>query len=110
MTYSLYFHIPFCAHRCAYCDFNTYAGQEASIPAYVEALCNEIKAIGASVERSDSAVETRLTVGTIFFGGGTPSLLTPAHYRDIFQNIHRYFDVSPTANFLMSMIGGKITS
>ena len=107
--YSLYFHIPFCAHRCAYCDFNTYAGQEDSIPAYVEALCNEIKAIGAGVERSDSAVETRLPVGTIFFGGGTPSLLTPAHYRDIFQNIHRYFEVSPTSETSLEANPGTVS-
>ena len=45
--YSLYFHIPFCTHRCAYCDFNTYAGQEELIPAYVEALCKEIEYVGA---------------------------------------------------------------
>lgn len=47
MAYSLYFHIPFCTHRCAYCDFNTYAGQESLIPAYVEALCREIEFVGA---------------------------------------------------------------
>ena len=44
--YSLYFHIPFCTHRCAYCDFNTYAGQEGMIPAYVDALCKEIEYVG----------------------------------------------------------------
>ncbi len=43
---SIYIHIPFCKHRCAYCDFNTYAGQEDSIPAYVKALINEIEFVG----------------------------------------------------------------
>ena len=44
--YSIYIHIPFCKHRCAYCDFNTYAGQENSIPAYVHALIREIEFVG----------------------------------------------------------------
>ncbi len=100
--YSLYFHIPFCTHRCAYCDFNTYAGQEASIPAYVKALCHEIKAVGESAP-------SRLKVGTIFFGGGTPSLLTPAHYRDIFQAIRRYFAVPPSAEISLEANPGTVS-
>ncbi len=72
---SLYFHIPFCTHRCAYCDFNTYAGQEELIPGYVEALCQEIEFVGNRIERDE--LDTPVTVHTIFFGGGTPSLLSP---------------------------------
>jgi hypothetical protein len=67
---SIYLHIPFCIHRCAYCDFNTYAGQEDSIPAYVDALLREIHYI-ATTRPLDYQ-----TIGTIFFGGGTPSLLS----------------------------------
>jgi oxygen-independent coproporphyrinogen-3 oxidase len=67
---SIYLHIPFCTHRCAYCDFNTYAGQETLIPAYVDSLIREIDFI-ATTRPSDHA-----TIGTIFFGGGTPSLLS----------------------------------
>jgi oxygen-independent coproporphyrinogen-3 oxidase len=89
-NYSLYFHIPFCTHRCAYCDFNTYAGQESLIPAYVEALCNEIRHVAACAPR-------RLPVHTIFFGGGTPSLLTPPQYEQILQTVHDHFDLSPSA-------------
>lgn len=101
-AHSLYFHIPFCAHRCAYCDFNTYAGQEQAIPAYVNALCNEIQAVGG-------AASSRLEVGTIFFGGGTPSLLTLTHYRDIFQAIHRHFDVSPNAEISLEANPGTVS-
>ena len=46
-NYALYFHIPFCTHRCAYCDFNTYAGQEGLIPDYVDALCREIETVAS---------------------------------------------------------------
>jgi len=121
---SLYFHIPFCAHRCAYCDFNTYAGQEDSIPAYVEALCHEIKSVGGSLAQQSSPSpefgkgvrgdvlslsKGEGNVHTIFFGGGTPSLLTPAHYRDIFQNIHRYFEVSPSAEISLEANPGTVS-
>lgn len=110
-SYSLYFHIPFCKHRCAYCDFNTYAGQEDSIPAYVEALRNEIKVVGENFPSPDSGrgVRGEGRVGTIFFGGGTPSLLTADHYRDIFQSIHAYFDVSPRAETSLEANPGTVS-
>ena len=85
--HSLYIHIPFCHHRCAYCDFNTYAGQEESIPAYVDALCNEIAFIG------NNAPE-KLALHTIFFGGGTPSLLTPRQFEVVLQTISDNFYLS----------------
>src|SRR3989338_5267154 len=88
--YSLYLHIPFCTHRCAYCDFNTYAGQEGLIPAYVDALRNEIMAVGKSAART-------LELGTVFFGGGTPSLLTPSQFESILLTISSHFELSPAA-------------
>ena len=97
MNYSLYFHIPFCTHRCAYCDFNTYAGQEAMIPAYVDALCKEIEFVGSRAEQSDREIEAGAGVNgegkvhTIFFGGGTPSLLSPKQFESIFKSIRDNF-------------------
>jgi oxygen-independent coproporphyrinogen-3 oxidase len=84
---SLYFHIPFCTHRCAYCDFNTYAGQEDSIPAYVEALQKEIHCVG-------NATPAEIQVHTIFFGGGTPSLLSACQLEIILGSIHSSFAVA----------------
>ena len=85
--YSLYLHIPFCRHRCAYCDFNTYAGQEDSIHAYVEALCHEIEFIGKNAPE-------RIPLHTIFFGGGTPSLLSPRQFEAVLMAISDHFDLS----------------
>lgn len=84
--YSLYLHIPFCVHRCAYCDFNTYAGQEDLIPTYVDALCREIEYVG-------SRAAALAPVHTIFFGGGTPSLLSPIQFKKILKTIHDQFDI-----------------
>jgi oxygen-independent coproporphyrinogen-3 oxidase len=86
--YSLYLHIPFCIHRCSYCDFNTYAGQESQIPAYVESLCREIKLVSRSAGK-------RLPVHTIFFGGGTPSLLPVASLDKILKTISDCYDLLP---------------
>jgi len=85
--YSLYLHIPFCRHRCAYCDFNTYAGQEDSIPAYVDALCREIEFIGQNAPE-------RIPLHTIFFGGGTPSLLRPRQFEAVLTAISDHFHLS----------------
>ena len=100
MPYSLYFHIPFCTHRCAYCDFNTYAGQERLIPAYVEALCREIEFVGSRLPSpsgngvGESPQHGGEAVHTIFFGGGTPSLLSPPQFEKILQTVRDLFDLS----------------
>jgi len=96
---SLYFHIPFCVHRCAYCDFNTYAGQEEMIPAYVEALCQEVKVVSERLLATEPF--DHLTVGTIFFGGGTPSLLTPSQFDSVFRVIRANFTVTSDAEITM---------
>jgi oxygen-independent coproporphyrinogen-3 oxidase len=101
-VYSLYFHIPFCQHRCAYCDFNTYAGQLDAIPRYVQALCREIEIFGN--------ISPKLTIGTIFFGGGTPSLLKIKDYQIIFENIHAIFSVAPQAEISLEANPGTVSA
>lgn len=88
MPLSIYLHIPFCVHRCAYCDFNTYAGQEASLPAYVDALVREIEFVGAGDKGKLKVVHT------IFFGGGTPSLLSAPQLVSVMDALRAYFTFS----------------
>jgi oxygen-independent coproporphyrinogen-3 oxidase len=99
---SLYFHIPFCSHRCAYCDFNTYAGQEGSIPAYVEALCREIRLVAESAPG-------RLVVHTVFFGGGTPSLLSATQFDAIFRTIREHYDLVDKAEISLEANPGTLS-
>jgi oxygen-independent coproporphyrinogen-3 oxidase len=87
--FGVYIHIPFCAHICPYCDFNTYAGQSGRIPAYVEALQTEA-AIWADQFDGRSAA-------SVFIGGGTPSLLAPRQIRAILAACESAFEVSPVA-------------
>ena len=66
---ALYLHIPFCRTKCPYCDFNTYAGIQSLLPSYLEALQTEVSLWGQGLEAPE--------VGSVFLGGGTPSLLEP---------------------------------
>jgi oxygen-independent coproporphyrinogen-3 oxidase len=105
---SLYLHIPFCATRCSYCDFNTYAGLEDRIPAYVEALIHEIRHVSAGL-RYDRGVGGSLGVHTIFFGGGTPSLLPAESVREILRTIGEAFDLDPDAEISMEANPGTLS-
>ncbi|MEW6180131.1 MAG: radical SAM family heme chaperone HemW [Chloroflexota bacterium] len=84
---SIYIHIPFCRHRCAYCDFNTYAGQENLMPAYIRALQAELKQVASFLSPSDE-------IGTIFFGGGTPTYLPVEGLAEILKTTKDKFNLS----------------
>jgi oxygen-independent coproporphyrinogen-3 oxidase len=103
MRHSIYLHIPFCTHRCAYCDFNTYAGQVTLIPAYVSALCRELEYIG---ERTPEDI----SVHTIFFGGGTPSLLSPDHVRLVLETIRTVFKVEDHTEVTLEANPGTLSA
>jgi oxygen-independent coproporphyrinogen-3 oxidase len=101
---SLYFHIPFCIHRCAYCDFNTYAGQEDSLPAYVDALIRELAFSGRQLSNFPTC-----NISTVFFGGGTPSLLSPAQFDSIFQAIRKNFELREDAEISIEANPGTVS-
>ncbi len=98
---SLYLHIPFCVRKCAYCDFPSHAGKEALIPAYVEALKSEI------IESGHKWPGRR--VETVFFGGGTPSILTGAQMQTLMDAVRAAFPVSPDAEISMEANPGTLT-
>ncbi len=85
-AFGIYVHIPFCTHICPYCDFNTYAGKEALIPAYVDALKREMPLW-------QHQFHGRIT-SSIFFGGGTPSLLSAGQIGDLLHSLKGTFDIS----------------
>lgn len=102
-SHSIYLHIPFCVHRCAYCDFNTYAGQEAQIPAYVAALVREIE----TFSRLEGAP---LPGHTIFLGGGTPSLLTTPQLHTIVDALRRSFALDSQAEISLEANPGTLSA
>jgi oxygen-independent coproporphyrinogen-3 oxidase len=71
--HSAYIHVPFCRHRCGYCDFSLVAGRDDLIDRYFQALARELSRVGQ-----------RLMLDTLYFGGGTPSHLGPDGIRQLF--------------------------
>ena len=86
-AFGVYLHIPFCAHICPYCDFNTYAGKSDLIPRYVEAAKRECEIWGSQFAGR--------VAQSIFIGGGTPSLLTAEQIGELLRACRDAFDVSP---------------
>ncbi len=82
MSLGIYLHIPFCKQKCLYCDFNSYAGQENLMDEYCDALKREI--LSYSVGES---------VDTIYFGGGTPTLLGAERLADVLETLVSHFKV-----------------
>ncbi len=98
----VYIHIPFCRTRCSYCDFATGAYEGALAAAYVRAVSAEIKNF-RQPEQPTSEVDT------IYFGGGTPSLLSPAQVEQILEAVHTRFRVKTGAEVTMEMNPGTVT-
>jgi oxygen-independent coproporphyrinogen III oxidase len=97
---AVYIHIPFCAVRCPYCDFNTYAGLEALQAPYMAALCEEIRRAGA--------VYGGLPVQTIFIGGGTPTVVDPALLAGVLDTCRQTFAVAEDAEITSEANPGTV--
>ncbi len=97
-SFALYLHIPFCRQRCTYCDFNTYTTVRELQAPYVAALLREIQQVGESAraQSGESAV-----VHSVFFGGGTPSLLTAEELAAILAAVGESFDLLPNVEIAL---------
>jgi oxygen-independent coproporphyrinogen-3 oxidase len=95
----LYVHIPFCSSRCSYCDFATGLYQGELAERYVVALIEEIR-----TSRHSGA-----NVDTVYFGGGTPSLLTPAQLDRILATLSEQFEIDPASEVTLEINPGSVT-
>ena len=95
MNLAFYIHIPYCVKRCGYCDFNTYTPAELKISTGLEQISNSY--IDLLLQEIDSVREQivgEITVPSIFFGGGTPSLMQPNDIGRVISKIKTEFDLS----------------
>jgi oxygen-independent coproporphyrinogen III oxidase len=97
---SVYLHIPFCQVRCAYCDFNTYAGLDGLMAPYVRALADEVRFVGLGASQTP--------VHTVFFGGGTPSLLPLEHFAGIFAALQDSFTLTADVEITLEANPGTV--
>ena len=97
----IYLHIPFCVKKCAYCDFVSFP--EGNVPAaYVDALITEIELV-ARGGGYPAAFDT------VFFGGGTPSLLSCEQMQRVMETLKTRFSICPDAEISMECNPGKVT-
>ncbi len=92
----VYVHIPYCLAKCPYCDFNSY-GTNGNFPedGYIRALEREIESFGGVIEGRE--------INTVFFGGGTPSLLKPGSVETVMAKLSSVASLSPAAEVSLEM-------
>ena len=97
----IYVHIPFCKSKCNYCDFCSYPSlYEARADEYVERVI---------AEAGGYRKEHPLRVDTVYFGGGTPSLLTPSQLERLLKSLREVFDILPDAEITLEANPGTLT-
>ena len=94
----IYIHIPFCRSRCSYCDFATGLYESGLAERYVSALLQEIR----------SSAQAGAHIDTIYFGGGTPSLLDPTQLNRVLHALTERFDVNPGSEITLEINPGSI--
>ena len=94
---ALYIHFPFCRRRCSYCSFVSYQGRESDIPEYVKALKKEL-VLRAAGQR----------VSSIYFGGGTPSLLSSEQIHELLSVIPSHFTVDEASEVTLEANPGTV--
>lgn len=98
---SIYIHIPMCVKKCAYCDFTSFSGRMNQRDAYTDAVCREM--------REQAAFFGARRVNTVFFGGGTPTLMTGGQIRRIMDTLRACFDLAPDAEITMEGNPGTLS-
>jgi oxygen-independent coproporphyrinogen-3 oxidase len=87
MNLGLYLHIPYCLHKCGYCDFNSHPENQVESVQYVEALLKELKFYSTTLKSYN--------VPTVFMGGGTPTILPPSQLKKILDTVRQSFNLTP---------------
>lgn len=106
----IYVHIPFCKHKCNYCDFCSFENKEDLIEEYIKWLKIEIEDVGKTNKQDvKEQKDIPFLVKTIYIGGGTPSFLDSKYIVEIVQTIKEYFNVAEEAEITIEVNPGTVT-
>lgn len=100
MKMSLYIHIPFCRSKCLYCDFCSFAASETETGRYMDSLCKEIRL--AAAEWPDAEIST------VYFGGGTPSIVPAKLMSRVLEQLHQSFRIPAGIEFTSEANPGTV--
>ena len=96
-TFHAYVHVPFCAARCGYCDFNTYTSDELNGDLRSSFDKHLVREIGYSARVLKDSGYPRRELSTVFFGGGTPSLFSSRQFENVLSSLREQFGIAEGA-------------
>ena len=102
----IYISVPFCRAKCTFCNFASGVFAADRMQHYVECVCNEIRTARIVAERAGAVLPE--LVDTIYFGGGTPSLLAPSQFRQMFEQLRNEFCVAKDAEITLECAPGQL--
>jgi oxygen-independent coproporphyrinogen III oxidase len=102
----VYISVPFCKAKCTFCNFASGVFGADRMQGYVDQLCREIRSSRTAADRISAALP--YSVDTIYFGGGTPSLLSAQQFRDIFEHLRGEFDLASDAEITLECAPGQL--
>ena len=107
MTMGLYISVPFCKTKCSYCNFASDVFSRTVFETYVSRVCAEIEQAGQTADQMGGSLDR--AVDTIYFGGGTPTLLDVTQLERIFVTIRQNFSVSDGSEITVECAPGTVT-
>jgi oxygen-independent coproporphyrinogen-3 oxidase len=107
MPLGIYISVPFCRSKCSYCNFATGVVSRALYSRYVDRVCADMTRAQATARQVGGEFER--PVDSVFFGGGTPTILEPADLEKMFRVLRESFDVVPVAEITVECAPGTLT-
>ena len=103
-TVGIYVHVPFCKQKCKYCDFISFQNCENYFDDYFECLKKEITEKANEINSENKEI----LIDTIYFGGGTPSIVCEKYIEEVLNKIYEYYNVSENAEITVEVNPGTV--